>query len=101
MRQRFRWSFGILQAVFKHRGVFAREGALGWVALPNICIFQILLPLVSPLIDIMFAVGTIWYFLQKHFHPDSTDPAELPQAGAVLLRVPGDRLSRVSNCVRA
>src|SRR6266576_662733 len=75
MRQRFRWSFGILQAVYKHRGVFARKGALGWVALPNIVIFQILLPLVSPLIDIMFAVGTIWYFIQKHFHPYSTDPA--------------------------
>jgi cellulose synthase/poly-beta-1,6-N-acetylglucosamine synthase-like glycosyltransferase/spore germination protein YaaH/peptidoglycan/xylan/chitin deacetylase (PgdA/CDA1 family) len=76
MRQRFRWSFGILQAVFKHRGVVARKGALGWVALPNIFIFQILLPLVSPLIDIMFVVGTIWYYIQKHFHPDSTDPAD-------------------------
>jgi cellulose synthase/poly-beta-1,6-N-acetylglucosamine synthase-like glycosyltransferase/spore germination protein YaaH/peptidoglycan/xylan/chitin deacetylase (PgdA/CDA1 family) len=76
MRQRFRWSFGILQAVYKHRGVVARKGALGWVALPNIVIFQIMLPLVSPLIDIMFAVGTIWYYIQKHFHPDSTDPAD-------------------------
>jgi cellulose synthase/poly-beta-1,6-N-acetylglucosamine synthase-like glycosyltransferase/spore germination protein YaaH/peptidoglycan/xylan/chitin deacetylase (PgdA/CDA1 family) len=75
MRQRFRWSFGILQAVYKHRGVMARKGALGWVALPNIWIFQILLPLVSPLIDIMFAMGTIWYYVQKHFHPDSTDPS--------------------------
>jgi len=75
MRQRFRWSFGILQAVYKHRGVFARKGVLGWIALPNIVVFQILLPLVSPLIDIMFVVGTIWYFIQKHFHPDSTDPA--------------------------
>jgi len=76
MRQRFRWSFGILQAVYKHRSVVARKGALGWVALPNIVIFQILLPLVSPLIDIMFFVGTIWYYIQKHFHPDSTDPAD-------------------------
>jgi peptidoglycan-N-acetylglucosamine deacetylase len=75
MRQRFRWSFGILQAVYKHRGVFARKGALGWVALPNIVVFQILLPLVSPFIDIMFTVGALWYFVQKHFHPGSTDPA--------------------------
>ena len=75
MRQRFRWSFGILQAVFKHRGVFARKGALGFVALPNILIFQILLPLFSPFIDLMFAVGVIWYLIQKHFHPESTDPA--------------------------
>ena len=75
MRQRFRWSFGILQAVFKHRGVFARKGVLGWVALPNIVVFQILLPLVSPFIDIMFALAAIWYFVQKNFHPESTDPA--------------------------
>ena len=75
MRQRFRWSFGILQSVYKHRAVFARQGALGWVALPNILIFQILLPLVSPFIDVMFIVGVAWYFIQKHFHPESTDPA--------------------------
>ncbi len=75
MRQRFRWSFGILQAIFKHRDVVARKGVLGWIALPNILIFQILLPLVSPFIDVMFAVGTIWYFVQKYFHPESTDPA--------------------------
>lgn len=75
MRQRFRWSFGILQAVWKHRAVFARKGVLGWVALPNIAVFQILLPLVSPLIDIMFSVGVLWYFVQKWFHPESTDPA--------------------------
>jgi peptidoglycan-N-acetylglucosamine deacetylase len=75
MRQRFRWSFGILQAVFKHRAVFARKGALGFVALPNILIFQILLPLVSPFIDLMFAAGVIWYFVQSYFHPESNDPA--------------------------
>ncbi|HET7439903.1 MAG TPA: glycosyltransferase, partial [Terriglobales bacterium] len=75
MRQRFRWSFGILQSVWKHRSVFARKGVLGLIALPNIVIFQILLPLVSPFIDLMFAVGTIWYFVQKYFHPESTDPA--------------------------
>ena len=75
MRQRFRWSFGILQAVFKHRCVFARKGVLGWIALPNILVFQILLPLVSPFIDVMFIVGVAWYFIQKYFHPESTDPA--------------------------
>jgi cellulose synthase/poly-beta-1,6-N-acetylglucosamine synthase-like glycosyltransferase/spore germination protein YaaH/peptidoglycan/xylan/chitin deacetylase (PgdA/CDA1 family) len=85
MRQRFRWSFGILQAVYKHSEVFGRKGALGFVALPNIVIFQILLPLVSPLIDIMFAVGALWYFIQKHFHPDSTDPASFHKLVAFFL----------------
>src|SRR5207302_7718018 len=41
MRQRFRWSFGILQSVWKHRAAFLRGGTLGWIALPNILIFQI------------------------------------------------------------
>jgi cellulose synthase/poly-beta-1,6-N-acetylglucosamine synthase-like glycosyltransferase len=76
MRQRFRWSFGILQSVWKHRGAFTRKGVLGWVALPNIVIFQIILPLVSPLIDLMFAGAAIWYLVQKYFHPESTDPAD-------------------------
>ncbi|HUN87984.1 MAG TPA: glycosyltransferase [Terriglobales bacterium] len=77
MRQRFRWSFGILQAVFKHRGAFARKGALGWVALPNIIIFQILLPLVSPFIDLMFVAGLIAYALDKNFHPDTANASSL------------------------
>jgi len=77
MRQRFRWSFGILQAVFKHRGAFARKGALGWVALPNIVIFQILLPLVSPFIDLMFVAGLIAYGLDKHFHPETANASSL------------------------
>ena len=76
MRQRFRWSFGILQSVWKHRRVFAREGTLGWVALPNIVIFQILLPLVSPFIDVMFVVGALSYAVKRYFHPLAADPAD-------------------------
>jgi cellulose synthase/poly-beta-1,6-N-acetylglucosamine synthase-like glycosyltransferase/peptidoglycan/xylan/chitin deacetylase (PgdA/CDA1 family) len=77
MRQRFRWSFGIMQAVYKHRGAITRKGTLGWVAIPNIVIFQILLPLVSPFIDIMFVGGLISYGLNKYFHPETANPASL------------------------
>jgi len=80
MRQRFRWSFGILQATWKHRSAFARKGALGWMALPNIVVFQIMLPLFSPFIDLMFVVGTLKYLVwDKHFHPDTADPASFQQ----------------------
>ena len=75
MRQRFRWSFGILQAVWKHRGALLRRGSFGWFALPNILIFQILLPLVSPFIDVMFVVSALWYFVDRHFHPYAANPA--------------------------
>jgi cellulose synthase/poly-beta-1,6-N-acetylglucosamine synthase-like glycosyltransferase/peptidoglycan/xylan/chitin deacetylase (PgdA/CDA1 family)/spore germination protein YaaH len=76
-RQRFRWSFGILQAIFKHRGAIVNRRAMGLFALPNILIFQILLPLVSPLIDLMFVAGVIHYFIDKHFHPITTSPSDL------------------------
>ncbi len=71
MRQRFRWSFGILQAIFKHRGAIAKHRAMGLFALPNILIFQIILPLVSPFIDLMFVAGIIHYLIDKHFHPET------------------------------
>ncbi len=75
MRQRFRWSFGILQAVWKHRAAFVRNKAMGLFALPNILIFQMLLPLVSPFIDIMFVAGIVNYFVNRHYHPEAASAA--------------------------
>ncbi|HWY07164.1 MAG TPA: glycosyltransferase [Candidatus Acidoferrales bacterium] len=56
IRQRFRWTFGTLQSFWKHSDTLFRPkyGTLGWVALPNIFVFQILLPLVSPVLDLLF-----------------------------------------------
>jgi cellulose synthase/poly-beta-1,6-N-acetylglucosamine synthase-like glycosyltransferase/peptidoglycan/xylan/chitin deacetylase (PgdA/CDA1 family)/spore germination protein YaaH len=89
MRQRFRWSFGILQSVWKHRAAFIRNKAMGLFALPNILIFQMLLPLVSPFIDLMFAAGVIHYFIDRHYHPEAASMASLQKLlayfGAFLL----------------
>jgi cellulose synthase/poly-beta-1,6-N-acetylglucosamine synthase-like glycosyltransferase/spore germination protein YaaH/peptidoglycan/xylan/chitin deacetylase (PgdA/CDA1 family) len=76
MRQRFRWSFGILQAVWKHRSAVRKGSRLGWIALPNIVIFQILLPLLSPAIDLMFLFGTLHYVANRYFHPETADPRD-------------------------
>jgi peptidoglycan-N-acetylglucosamine deacetylase len=69
IRQRFRWTFGTLQSFWKHSGTLFRPkyGTLGWIALPNIFIFQIALPLISPIIDLMF-LGTLllWGLAQLH-----------------------------------
>jgi peptidoglycan-N-acetylglucosamine deacetylase len=75
MRQRFRWSFGTLQAIFKHRAAFVRNKAMGLFALPNILIFQMFLPLVSPFIDLLFAWGIVNYVIDRHYHPESASPA--------------------------
>ena len=63
VRQRFRWTFGTLQAVWKHRDTAGhpRYGTLGWIAIPNIFLFQIVLPLVSPVIDLLFLMSlALW-----------------------------------------
>jgi cellulose synthase/poly-beta-1,6-N-acetylglucosamine synthase-like glycosyltransferase/peptidoglycan/xylan/chitin deacetylase (PgdA/CDA1 family)/spore germination protein YaaH len=75
MRQRFRWSFGTLQAIFKHKQAFSKNRAMGFFALPNILIFQILLPLVSPFIDLMFIYGTVQFLLDRYFHPETASAA--------------------------
>jgi peptidoglycan-N-acetylglucosamine deacetylase len=75
MRQRFRWSFGTLQAIWKHRAAFVRNKAMGLFALPNILIFQMLLPLVSPFIDLMFLAGIGHYFLDRYYHPEAASAA--------------------------
>ena len=101
IRQRFRWSFGILQAIYKHKGAISRHRAMGLFALPNILIFQILLPLVSPLIDVMFVGGVIHYLIDKHFHPETASVRQLLQAANLLRRIPRNRLCRLRPGVRA
>ncbi len=85
MRQRFRWSFGTLQAIWKHRAAFVRNKAMGLFALPNILIFQMLLPLVSPFIDVMFLAGILHYFGDRHFHPEAASAANFQKLLAYFL----------------
>jgi len=59
-RQRSRWAYGTLQSLWKHRDALWRgdEGRIGRRALPYMLLFQVLLPLVAPLID-LFAIYSI------------------------------------------
>jgi len=63
-RQRYRWSFGTMQAVFKHRGALIsrdrRQRRIGRRALPYMLLFQIALPAVAPLIDLFAIYGLIF-----------------------------------------
>lgn len=68
--QRFRWSFGTLQCMWKHRDIFLRPkyGTLGLVAVPNVWLFQLLFPAVSPLADLLFlySLFSVWLVRQQH-----------------------------------
>ncbi|MFT3682575.1 MAG: glycosyltransferase [Ferruginibacter sp.] len=61
MRQRFRWSFGVMQCFWKHRdAVFnPRYKNFGMVALPNILIFQMILPFLAPLADLLLVLSLV------------------------------------------
>lgn len=70
-RQRVRWCLGTFQCLWKHRRHFF-QGFLGWVGLPNLFLFQVLYPLLSPLGDIVLLISLIsghvsviaeWYLL--------------------------------------
>ena len=69
-RQRFRWSFGTLQCAWKHRATLFRRsyGTLGWIAMPNVWLFQLLLPALSPLADLMFVFSllSVWATRTSH-----------------------------------
>ncbi len=69
-RQRFRWSFGTLQCAWKHRDALFRKkfGTLGFVALPNTWLFQLLLTALSPLADLMFVFSlfSVWLTFKTH-----------------------------------
>jgi cellulose synthase/poly-beta-1,6-N-acetylglucosamine synthase-like glycosyltransferase len=60
-KQRFRWAYGTLQCMWKHKDALFRPryGALGFVALPNVWIFQVLFPLISPVMDLMLVYTLI------------------------------------------
>jgi cellulose synthase/poly-beta-1,6-N-acetylglucosamine synthase-like glycosyltransferase/spore germination protein YaaH/peptidoglycan/xylan/chitin deacetylase (PgdA/CDA1 family) len=103
IRQRFRWTFGTLQSFWKHRNTLFRPkyGTLGWVALPNIFVFQLGLPLISPIIDLMF-LGSIlmWGLVQLHVSwiPQLFDTANLQRSVLFFL---GFLLIDILTCVVA
>jgi cellulose synthase/poly-beta-1,6-N-acetylglucosamine synthase-like glycosyltransferase len=63
-RQRYRWCFGTMQAVWKHRGAVLtrdpREKRIGRRALPYIFFFQIVLPVLAPVIDLFAIYGILF-----------------------------------------
>ncbi|MEO6778894.1 MAG: glycosyltransferase, partial [Gemmatimonadaceae bacterium] len=73
IRQRFRWSFGTLQCVWKHKRITFRPkyGALGMIAMPNVWLFQLFYTAISPLADILFAWSLLSVLLARYQHGDS------------------------------
>ena len=59
-RQRYRWAYGTMQAIWKHRGAVGERNALGLIALPWIAFTQVVLPLLSPAFDVFALYGMLF-----------------------------------------
>jgi cellulose synthase/poly-beta-1,6-N-acetylglucosamine synthase-like glycosyltransferase/peptidoglycan/xylan/chitin deacetylase (PgdA/CDA1 family)/spore germination protein YaaH len=82
LKQRFRWSFGTLQCLWKHRqALFDRKRpVLGFVALPQIWLFQIVLASAAPLVDLAVVWSLISAVQGRYAHPDEWSPDQLIQS---------------------
>ncbi|MFD9191396.1 bifunctional polysaccharide deacetylase/glycosyltransferase family 2 protein [Streptomyces phaeochromogenes] len=61
--QRYRWSYGTMQALWKHRKSLTDKGPsgrFGRVGMPLVVIFQIITPVFAPLIDVFTAYSMIF-----------------------------------------
>ncbi len=59
MKQRYRWSFGVMQTFYKHRDLMLNVDyrSLGFVAMPDILLFKYIIPFFTPLADILMIFG--------------------------------------------
>jgi cellulose synthase/poly-beta-1,6-N-acetylglucosamine synthase-like glycosyltransferase len=59
LKQRFRWSFGVMQSFWKNKDALFNKKYkyFGMLGMPNILVFQIVLPLFSPLADLFMVLG--------------------------------------------
>jgi cellulose synthase/poly-beta-1,6-N-acetylglucosamine synthase-like glycosyltransferase/peptidoglycan/xylan/chitin deacetylase (PgdA/CDA1 family) len=61
--QRYRWSYGTMQAIWKHRKALVDRGPsgrFGRVGLPLVSLFMVVAPLLAPLIDVFLLYGVVF-----------------------------------------
>ncbi len=69
-RQRFRWAYGTIQCVWKHKRIMAsgRPPGLAFIGLPQAILFQLLFALISPIIDLALVLNIFWTVSSIHEH---------------------------------
>ena len=60
-RQRFRWAYGTIQCVWKHRRIMARgrPRGLAWIGIPQAILFQLIFAAISPVIDLALVISIL------------------------------------------
>jgi peptidoglycan-N-acetylglucosamine deacetylase len=73
MRQRFRWTFGTLQATYRHSDAMFSKRWDGFtrVTLPSVILFNVILPLIGPILDVLFLVAIFSGIVGLLMHPEA------------------------------
>ncbi|WP_084156365.1 polysaccharide deacetylase family protein [Desulforegula conservatrix] len=58
-KQRFRWTYGTLQCLWKHKKMLFKYGFFGWVMLPSMWLFQIIFQILSPIVDLQIIIALL------------------------------------------
>jgi cellulose synthase/poly-beta-1,6-N-acetylglucosamine synthase-like glycosyltransferase/peptidoglycan/xylan/chitin deacetylase (PgdA/CDA1 family)/spore germination protein YaaH len=71
LKQRFRWMYGTLQAVWKHLDTLFRPryGALGTVGVPYVLVFQVFFSLIAPVVDLFIVLTVAVLIWDRSQHP--------------------------------
>jgi cellulose synthase/poly-beta-1,6-N-acetylglucosamine synthase-like glycosyltransferase/peptidoglycan/xylan/chitin deacetylase (PgdA/CDA1 family) len=93
-RQRYRWCYGTMQAMWKHRHTVLQHGPagrLGRRGLGYLLLFQVLLPLTAPMVDLYGLYGLIFLPLGKAAIVWAGFTAAQIATAALALRLDGER----------
>ncbi len=89
-KQRFRWAYGTLQCLWKHRKALFRYGWFGGLALPALWLFQIVFQALAPLVDLQVVVsiiGVITAMFEKSNTTTTHEIQAMPAAYQALIQV--------------
>jgi cellulose synthase/poly-beta-1,6-N-acetylglucosamine synthase-like glycosyltransferase len=78
LKQRFRWTYGTLQSLWKHRSAVFRHGWFGWLALPSLWIFQFAGQILAPFIDLQLVFAILIRLSQWISSMQHTDVSYAP-----------------------
>ncbi|MEH3039327.1 MAG: glycosyltransferase [Sphingomonas paucimobilis] len=86
-KQRYRWAFGTLQCLWKHRRVLmtGKPGGLARIGLPQAWLFQIFFAAISPLIDLALVLSIVGTAVRVAQHGWAQTSGDVGQMGLYWL----------------
>jgi peptidoglycan-N-acetylglucosamine deacetylase len=81
-KQRFRWAYGTLQCLVKHRRAVGRFGWFGGLALPTMWLFQIVFQSIAPLVDLQILYSLSGWLFVIQDSAGGTEAHQMALAGA-------------------